>query len=68
MLPNSRHCLPTRRLQLVGELWDSLTEHEVPVTDWQRDELRRRKAASEANVGRGSSWEEVKARVRRVHD
>ncbi len=56
-----------QRLRLVEQLWDSLADDEVPVPGWQRDELRQRKADSQTNPGRGSSWEDVKARIRRAH-
>ncbi len=35
------------RLQLVEDLWDSIAQEDLsdlPVPDWKRDELRRRKA------------------------
>lgn len=54
------------RILLVEEIWDSITadEAEVPLTEAQRQDLQRRLAAYEANPKVGSSWEEVKARLR----
>jgi putative addiction module component (TIGR02574 family) len=54
------------RLQLVEEIWDSIAADAdaVPLTDAQRQDLERRLAAHEANPKAGSSWEEVKARLR----
>jgi putative addiction module component (TIGR02574 family) len=54
------------RILLVEEIWDSIaaTPDEVPLTDAQRTELDRRLAAYEADPQAGSSWEEVKARLR----
>jgi putative addiction module component (TIGR02574 family) len=54
------------RILLVEEIWDSIatTPDEVPLTDAQKAELDRRLAAYEADPGAGSSWEEVKARLR----
>lgn len=55
-----------QRLALLGAIWDSLpnTIADIPLADWQRDILNARIAAADANPGRGSSWEEVKARLR----
>lgn len=44
----------------------SLTEA-VPVHDWQKEELARRKANLRKNPASGLTWEEVKRRVRRRH-
>jgi putative addiction module component (TIGR02574 family) len=55
-----------QRLLLVEEIWDSIADEEadVPLTDAQRLDLQRRVAAYEANPKAGSTWEEVKARLR----
>jgi putative addiction module component (TIGR02574 family) len=60
---------PAERLQLVEDLWDSIaaTPEEVPVLDWQKEELARRKANHLQNPGSGSSWEEVQERIRKRH-
>jgi putative addiction module component (TIGR02574 family) len=57
---------PSEKLQLVEGLWDDLaaTPEAVPVHDWQREELARRKANLLKNPGPGLTWEEVKRRVR----
>jgi putative addiction module component (TIGR02574 family) len=57
---------PAERLALIGAIWDSLpdTADALPLADWQRDTLRDRIAAADAQPGRGSSWDEVKARLR----
>ena len=61
---------PSEKLQLVEDLWDDLaaTPSNVPVTDWQKEELDRRKANLSANPGSGLGWEEIKERVRGRHD
>ena len=55
-----------QRILLVEEIWDSIatTEEEIPLTEAQKRDLQRRIAAHEANPKAGSSWEEVKARLR----
>ena len=56
---------PSEKLQLVEDLWDDLaaTPEAVPVYDWQKDELARRKANLMRNPASGLTWEEVKRRV-----
>jgi len=56
----------SEKLQLVEDLWDSisLTPEQIPVLDWQKDELDNRKAAYLKNPDLGSSWESVKERIR----
>jgi putative addiction module component (TIGR02574 family) len=56
---------PSEKLQLVEDLWDDLasTSQAVPVHDWQKKELARRKANLAENPGSGLTWEEVKRRV-----
>jgi putative addiction module component (TIGR02574 family) len=57
---------PAEKLQLVEDLWDELaaTPEKVPVHDWQKDELARRKAAMISNPSSALSWDEVKQRIR----
>lgn len=54
------------RILLVEEIWDSIAEEpeQPPLTEAQKQDLQRRLAAYKANPKAGSSWEEVKARVR----
>ena len=56
---------PPEKLQLVEDLWDDLaaTPSEVPVHEWQKEELARRKANLMRNPASGLSWDEVKRRV-----
>ena len=60
---------PAEKLQLVEDLWDDLaaTPGDIPVHDWQKEELERRKANLIANPASGLSWEEVKRQVRSRH-
>ena len=57
---------PSEKLQLVEDLWDDLAAEPeaVPVHDWQKEELARRKANLMKNQASGLTWEEVKRRVR----
>jgi len=56
---------PAEKLQLVEDLWDDLaaTPGAVPMHDWQKEELDRRKANHQKNPASGLSWEEVQRRV-----
>ena len=57
---------PPEKLQLVQDLWDDLatTPANVPVHDWQKQELMRRKANLIQNPASGLDWTEVKLRAR----
>jgi putative addiction module component (TIGR02574 family) len=60
---------PSEKLQLVEDLWDDIaaTPEEVPLYDWQKQELARRKANLERYPGTALRWEEVRGRIRRLH-
>ena len=60
---------PSEKLQLVQDLWDDLaaTPEAIPVHDWQKEELDRRKANLQKNPASGLTWEEVKHRIRGRH-
>lgn len=57
------------KLQLVEDLWDDLAANpeDVPIPDWQRAELERRKANLARNSAAGLTWEDLVQRVRRSH-
>ena len=57
---------PAEKLQLVEDLWDDLAAvpEAVPVHDWQKQELARRKANLLKNPVSGLPWEEVRRKVR----
>jgi len=54
------------KLQLVGDLWDDLaaSPSDIPVYQWQKKELARRKSRLIDDPDSGLSWEEIKGRVR----
>lgn len=56
---------PAEKLQLVEELWDDLAAipSDVPVADWQLEELDRRKANLKDNPTSGLCWDDVKRRI-----
>jgi len=55
------------KIRLVEEIWDSIaaTPKEVPVPQWQLDELERRVEAYRQNPQEGVSWEQVKAQMKK---
>jgi putative addiction module component (TIGR02574 family) len=59
----------SEKLQLVEDLCDDLaaTPESVPVHDWQKDELARRKANLLKNPASALSWQEVQRRARSRH-
>jgi putative addiction module component (TIGR02574 family) len=56
----------SEKLQLVEDLWDDLASapEAVPVHDWQKQELARRKANLLNHPASGLPWEEVKRKLR----
>jgi putative addiction module component (TIGR02574 family) len=50
------------RVQLVEDLWDSIARSnaEVPVPQWQKDELERRKRKYLRNPNAGRTWHQAK--------
>ncbi len=56
----------SEKLQLVEDLWDNIAQlpDQIPVLDWQKEELAKRKAAYLKNPALSSSWEAAKERVR----
>jgi putative addiction module component (TIGR02574 family) len=60
---------PSEKLQLVEDLWDDLagTPEAIPVHEWQKQELARRKANLLNNPTSGLSWEDVRHRIRRPY-
>lgn len=57
------------KLQLVEDLWDDLAANpsEVPILDWQKEELLRRKANLMSKPNSGVFWGDVKARIRGLY-
>jgi putative addiction module component (TIGR02574 family) len=50
---------PEERLELIEELWDSLSEEDVKLTPEQLQELERRRARLEHEGPRGRPWRDV---------
>ena len=54
---------PEQRLRLLEQIWDSLSDDEVPLTAAQREELDRRLDDLEREGPRGIPWDEVLGRL-----
>ena len=50
------------RVQIVEDLWDSIARSnaEMPIPQWQKDELGRRKRKYLQNPDSGLTWDQVK--------
>ena len=55
---------PNEKLQLIGELWDSLDERDVPMTVDQKRELDSRLERLEREGVRGRTFDEIETRLR----
>jgi putative addiction module component (TIGR02574 family) len=55
----------SERVQVVEDLWDSIARSNanLPVPQWQKDELARRKARFLRNPDSGESWDQVKRAI-----
>lgn len=54
---------PEERLRLLEELWDSLSDQDLPVTSAQQKELDRRLDDLDREGPRGIPWEDVLERL-----
>ena len=55
------------RVQLVEDLWDSIARSnaEIPIPQWQKDELDRRKTNYLRNPYSGRTWDQVRQDILR---
>lgn len=56
---------PKERLDLIGELWDSLSATDVRLTPAQEAELDRRLATFDADRRKAVPWEDIDAELDR---
>lgn len=52
------------RLQLIGEIWDSLSTEITPIPETHRRELDRRLDAVDSAPDSSQTWDEVRVRLR----
>ncbi|MFZ2965218.1 MAG: addiction module protein [Rhodoglobus sp.] len=65
LLTQARQLNSADRLELIGELWQSLNPDELPVTDAEQAMLDERLADMSTNPDSGRPWEEVEADLQR---
>lgn len=65
LLTQARQLSPADRLELIGELWQSLNPDDLPLTEAERSLLDERLAEADADPLAGRSWEEVEADLHR---
>jgi len=58
----------SERVQIVEDLWDSIARSnaDIPLPQWQKDELDRRKRNYLQNPDSGLTWDQVKQDVLRA--
>ena len=62
---NIRDLSIEERIQLVGEIWESIAEEEAPVlTEYEKDVLDERMRTFDVASERAMSWEEIVERVK----
>lgn len=54
---------PPERLALIGDLWDSIADADLPTPLPQRRELERRLAGFDQDLPQAVSWEQLKAEL-----
>jgi putative addiction module component (TIGR02574 family) len=54
---------PRERLNLIEQLWDSLSDSELPVTSLQQAELERRLATFDHDRPLAVTWDSLKAEL-----
>jgi putative addiction module component (TIGR02574 family) len=59
------HLSPEERMQLAEDLWDSLPERQVQLSEAQRAELERRRDLHVADPARGRPWRDVLDEIER---
>jgi putative addiction module component (TIGR02574 family) len=56
---------PEERLALIGQLWDSLRDTDVPLPEAQKAELDRRLSSLDQDRTHGVTWEQLRAELAR---
>ena len=54
---------PDERLSLIGQLWDSLQDDQIPLPEAQRVELARRLSSLDQQRDKFITWEDLRAEL-----
>jgi putative addiction module component (TIGR02574 family) len=59
---------PTQKLDLIGQLWDSLPDctDSIPMSEWHQRELDNRLAAADASPKSAIPWDAIRQRLRKI--
>jgi len=57
------HLSPEERLELIGELWDSIEAQNAPLTPAQAAELDRRLETADSDLAASVPWETLRAEL-----
>ena len=60
-----RHMTPTEKIDLIGEIWDSIEAEAIPLTAAQEAELDRRLETLDEDIKHGRDASDVSADLRR---
>jgi len=60
------HLTPQERLDLIGDLWESLDAADLPVTAEWKAELDRRNARFDEERVHAIPWDDLRAKLRRA--
>ena len=63
LLDEILHLTPQERLDVISVIWQSLEDHELPLTDAQASELDRRLEAHRQKPEDSISWEEFERKL-----
>ena len=58
---------PQERLALISQLWDSLEQDQLPLSQAQRTELERRLVSLDDDRDQGITWAALKAELEQRH-
>ena len=56
---------PDERLALIGQLWDSLSDADIPLREAQKAELARRLSSLDQDRTQAVTWEQLRAELAR---
>jgi len=56
---------PEERLALIGQLWDSLSDNDVPLPEAQQAELSRRLSSLDQDRSQAITWEQLRTELAR---
>lgn len=56
---------PAERLALIGQLWDSLADAEIPLPQAQQAELASRLSSLDQDRAQAVTWEQLRAELER---